>query len=72
MNFKHEIKVRKEVDGTFTGLPDEWLEVLCKQVATDKENGDEAAAETGQKVLWFFQEFSRDGPRTGKKAAASR
>ena len=66
MNFKHEIKVRKEVDGTFTGLPDEWLHVLCEQVKADRENGDAGATETGQRVLRFFQEFSRDGSRRKK------
>ncbi len=70
MNFKHEIRVKKESDGTFTGLPDEWLNVLCEQVKLDKESGDDAAAETGQKVLRFFQEFSRDGSR-GKKPLLS-
>ena len=32
MNFKHNVNVRMESDGTFSGMPDEWLTILLKQV----------------------------------------
>ncbi len=66
MNFKHEVNVRKESDGTFSGMPDEWLTLMLKQVVADRENGDHEAAEAGARVLRFFQEFSRDGSRKTK------
>ena len=66
MNFQHHVNVRKQEDGTFTGMPDEWLTIMLKQVASDRENGDLEAAEAGARVLRFFQEFSRDGSRKKK------
>ena len=33
MNFKHNVNVRMESDGTFSGMPDEWLTILLKQAS---------------------------------------
>ncbi len=71
MNFQHNVKVRKEDDGTYHGMPDEWLQVFLKEVEADKRNGDEEAAADGAKVLRFFQEFSRDGSRNKKEVPKS-
>ena len=59
-DFKHNVNVRLGDNGTFVGMPEEWLTLLLKQVATDRENGDLDAAADGARVLRFFQEFSRD------------
>ena len=47
-------------------MPDEWLTLLLKQVANDREQGDREAAEAGARVLKFFHEFSRDGSQNKK------
>lgn len=62
-NFKHQVKVKKQSDGTIVGLPEGWMELFLQQVEEDRRNGNDGAEEAGARVLQFFQEFSRDGSR---------
>jgi len=50
-NFDHKLKVTKDVDGNFVGLPSQWIATLEQKVQEDTEMGLSDAEEV--KIMWF-------------------
>ena len=60
------VKVTKDLDGNFVGLPSQWIATLEQKVLEDTENGRSDAEDIKNDVVQFFEDYHQDKDSQGK------